>query len=103
MMVASGNLDQLHPTERLKYGVGRAYQELIKPQSEAVGSVPPPDGLADMLREVTTSPSESDASAGGTELLVSRQQELREAMNQGMAMHCSRARDGCNTREPEPC
>lgn len=86
VMVASGNLDQLHPTERLKYGVGRAYQELIKPQSEAVGSVPPPDGLADMLREVTTSHSGSDAGAGSTQLLVSRQQELREAMNQGMAI-----------------
>ncbi|QNI97711.1 phage integrase family protein [Synechococcus sp. RS9902] len=86
VMVASGNLDQLHPTERLKYGVGRAYQELIKPQSEAVGSVPPPDGVADMLREVTTSHSDSDAGAGSTQLLVSRQQELREAMNQGIAI-----------------
>ena len=58
VMVASGNLDQLHPTERLKYGwscVSGADQASIG----GVGSVPPPEGL-DMLRG-HHKPSDSDA------------------------------------------
>ena len=47
VMVASGNLDQLHPTERLKYGVGRRYQEMVD-----VMAAPPSEEAAVLMDQI---------------------------------------------------
>ena len=64
VMVASGNLDQLHPTERLKYGVGRAYQVFVegleKPSPRAIGMA---DALGDLLARIDEMPPEQAEAA----------------------------------------
>ena len=64
VMVASGNLDQLHPTERLKYGVGRAYQVFVEglenPSPRANGMA---DALGDLLARIDEMPPEQAEAA----------------------------------------
>ena len=63
VMVASGNLDQLHPTERLKYGVGRAYQVFVerfeKRSPRALAMADALDGLLARIDEMPPEQAEA--------------------------------------------
>ena len=65
VMVASGNIDRLPPVDRMKYGVGRRYEEMVNvmtapPSKEAAVLMDQIGGLLSRLTELKPSKHEKN-------------------------------------------